>query len=87
VEVGVEAEVEAAVVEMEAVVEVKVEAEEVGAETHPNPNKSSSPAKMKELWDSFPKYLRETAPKPKPSWKKSKDTSALTPTSMDLTPL
>ena len=71
---------------MEAEAEVEEAAEEEEAETHPNLNRSSSLARMKESWDSSPKYSRATAPKPKHLWKKSKGTSALTPMSMDLIP-
>ena len=74
--------------EVEAEVEVEVEAEVEGeqAEMLHNPSKSSSRAKMKELWDNFPKYSMETAQKQKPSWKKSKATFGLTPMSTDLIP-
>ena len=78
VEVGAEVEVEE---------EVEAEVEEGQAETPHNPNKSSSRAKMKELWDNFPKYSMGTAQKQKPSWKKSKATSGSTPTLMGSTPL
>ena len=73
---------------MEAEVEVEVEVEVEGeqAEMLRHPNKSSSRAKMKGLWDNFPKYSTGTALKPKPSWKKSKATFGLTPTSTDLIP-
>ena len=71
---------------MEVEVEVGAEVEEEQAETLHNPNKSSSQAKMKGLWDNSPKYSTGTALKPKPSWKKSKVTFGLTPTSMDLIP-
>ena len=76
-EVGAEVEVEA---------EVEAEVEEEQEEMLHSPNKSSSRAKMKGLWDNSPKYSTETALKPKPSWKKSKVTFGLTPTSMDLIP-
>jgi hypothetical protein len=72
--------------EVEAVEEAAEAAEEEGVGTHPNLNKSSSLARIKESWDNSPKYLKATAPKPKHLWKKSKDTSASTPMSMDLTP-
>ena len=81
----VEAEVEVEAAEVEAVVEVEA-VEEEEAETHPNLNRSSSLARMKESWDNFPKYSRATTPKPKRSWKKLKGTSTLTPMSMDLIP-
>ena len=76
----------AAEAEVEEEVEVEVEAEEEQAETLHNPNRSSSRAKMKGLWDNFPKYSTGTAQKPKLSWKKSKATSDLTPTSTDSIP-
>ena len=75
VEVVVEEEVAE---EEEAVVEAVVEA--VG---HPHHNKSSFLAKTKESWGSSPRYSMETEQKPKPSWKRSKDTSALILTSTD----
>ena len=78
---GVEAEEEA---EVEVGEEAGVEEEQ--AETLHNPSKSSSRARMKESWDNSPKYSTGTALKPKPSWKKSKVTFGLTPTSMDLIP-
>ena len=53
-----EAEVEEAEGEVE-VEEVEVEAEGEQAEMLHNPNKSSSQAKMKGLWDNFPKYSTE----------------------------
>ena len=65
-------------------VEEAVEEEEVVEADSLHHNKLSSPAKTKESWDNSPKYSMEIASKPKPSWKKSKDTSALTPMSMDL---
>ena len=74
-------EEEAAEVEAE-----EVEEAEEAEETDLHLNKSSSLAKMKESWNNFPKYSMGTAPKPKRLWKRSKDTSALTPTSTDLTP-
>jgi hypothetical protein len=68
-----------------AVEEVAVEEEAVEEAIQDNlrHNKLSFLAKMKESWDSFPKCSTETAPKPKPSWKKSKATFASTLTSTD----
>ena len=70
--------------EVEEEVEAEVEVEQ--AETLHNPNKSSSQAKMKESWDSSPKYSTGTARKQKHLWKKSRATSDSTPTSMGSTP-
>ena len=83
VEVEVEEEeVVEAVEAVEAVEVVEAETEEA----NPRLNKLSSPDKMKESWDSSPKYLMGIAPKLKPSWRKLKVTSDLTPTSMGSTP-
>ena len=81
-----EEEEEATEVKEEEAAEVEAEEEEEAKEANLHLNKSSSLAKMKESWDNFPKYLTGTALKPKPSWRKSKVTFGLTPTSTDSIP-
>jgi hypothetical protein len=77
--VVVEVVVEGVVEEVEGVEEAV--AEEV--EDNPRLSKSSSLAKMKGSWDNSHKYSTGIAPKPKLSWRKSKDTSASIPMLMD----
>ena len=69
-------EEEVEVEEVEAVEAVEVVEAAEAAETNPRPKTSSSLDKMKGSWDNSHRYSRETAPKPKHSWKKSKDTFA-----------